>query len=296
MNETNTKETAVRATGVHVAYGSSTILNGVDLTAPAGRVYGLLGRNGTGKSTLVRCLLGQERPSRGRTELLGLDAWNHRAALMARVGVVPESPQVPPNADANELLAMGQRLYKVWERDAAIQRLERFGVSRSVPFGRLSKGQQKQVELALALAQKPELLILDDPSLGLDSVAKRVLYEELLEHLGQDGVTVFLTSHDLDAVERLAETVAILHQGRLIVEEPLESLKARFRRFSLRQGETVPAETPIVATRSGAWGQEAIAGYPSPEQPLVGDETSSSMNLEEIFDALVGPKAEGVQT
>lgn len=292
MSEDRNLEPAVRAVGVRVAYGSRTILDSIDLTAPAGGVYGLLGRNGTGKSTLVRCLLGQERPASGHVELLGRDSWRHRPSLMLRVGVVPESPQVPPGADANQLLAMGSRLYEVWDEAEALRRLRRFSVPNDVAFGRLSKGQQKQVELALALAQRPHLLILDDPSLGLDPVAKRVLYEELLEHLAGQGVSVFLTSHDLDAVERLVETVAILHNGRLLVEEPLESLKARFRRVPLGDESASIPQEQVVRLRDGAWGREAILAH-EPDVSPSPNEHGNAMSLEEIFDALVGAEATG---
>ncbi|MBZ0114399.1 MAG: ABC transporter ATP-binding protein [Thermoanaerobaculia bacterium] len=284
---------AACAKGVSVHYGATLVLDALDLQVPTGGVYGLLGRNGTGKSTLVRCLLGQERPSRGHLELLGLDSWRHRPALMRRVGVVPETPQVPPRANADELLAMGSRLYPIWDVDEAKRRLRRFSVPSDVSFGRLSKGQQKQVELALALAQRPELLVLDDPSLGLDSVARKVLYEELLEHLAESGVTVFLTSHDLDAVERLVETVAILHRGKLLVEEPLEDLKRRFRRISLREGEALDSAIPAVLQRTSPWGREAVVAHNLQSIPESFSHEGHAMSLEEIFEALVGTETAG---
>jgi ABC-2 type transport system ATP-binding protein len=212
---------------------------------------------------------------------------------MRRVGVVPEAPQVPPRANANELLAMGSRLYSTWDADEAKRRLRSFLVPFDVSFGRLSKGQQKQVELALALAQRPELLVLDDPSLGLDSVARKILYEELLEHLADSGVTVFLTSHDLDAVERLVETVAILHRGKLLVEEPLEDLKRRFRRISLREGEVLEPAIPTVLQRTSPWGREAVVAHDLQSTTESSSHEGQAMSLEEIFDALVGTETSG---
>ncbi len=282
-------EVALKTRSVDVTYGRTAVLRNLDLTVPRGGIYGLLGRNGVGKSTLVRCLLGQEPPTSGEVLLLGRDPWHHRAELMHTVGVVPEAPQVPPSSHAEELLAFGARLYPNWQYESARRRLARFGVPLEVPFRRLSKGQQKQVELALALAQGPQLLVLDDPSLGLDSVARRILYEELLEHLADEGVTVFLTSHDLDAIERLVDTVAVLHEGRLLVEDSLDTVKARYRRYSLPEGQAPPPGTRLVVERIGAWGREVVVEFdPSDSHPTPAD-GGRSMALEEIFEALVGP-------
>src|SRR5207249_1353675 len=146
---------------------------GVSFDVPRGTVFALLGRNGTGKSSLVRCALGQQKPTRGATRLFGEDAWASRPRAMARIGVVPEEPDAPPDMTAAELLAFCAPLYETWDDAAARARLERSAVPLRAPFGTLSKGQKGAVMLALALAAAPELLILDDPTLRLDSVARR---------------------------------------------------------------------------------------------------------------------------
>src|SRR6185369_4815746 len=197
-----------------------------------GSVYALLGPNGAGKSSLVRCLLGEQRPAAGRALLFGGDVWRERARLLAEVGVVPEEPDAPPAMSARQLLRFCSRLYPRWEGAGAAERLARFGVPMDVPFGRLSKGQKGQVSLTLALAPAPRLLILDDPTLGLDPLARRTVFEELIGELADRGTTVFLTTHDLAAVEGIADRVGILRGGRLLLDEELESLKRRFRRIS----------------------------------------------------------------
>src|SRR5262245_47714887 len=156
-------ETVLTLEDVSVGWSRTPLLHGLSLRVSRGSVYALLGRNGCGKTTLIRSLLGQKRPLRGRVRLLGLDAWDERQRLMARVGVLPEQPDAPPDMTVRQLAAFTGRLYARWDAALVAGRLERFGVPSDIPFGRLSKGQQGAAMLALALGHGPELLILDDP-------------------------------------------------------------------------------------------------------------------------------------
>ena len=219
--------TPVSVERLTVRYGRRTALDGVTLRVARGSVYALLGRNGAGKSSLIRCLLGQQRPEGGRALLFGLDAWSHRAGAMARAGVVPEEPDAPPGMSARRIAAFCARLYPRWDGRAVEERLRRFEVPTDLPFGRLSKGQKGLVSLALALGHSPELLVLDDPTLGLDVVARRALFEELVGELADRDTTVFITTHDLAGVEGIADRVGFLREGRLVLDEEMESLKER---------------------------------------------------------------------
>jgi len=178
---------------------------------------------------------------------------------MAAVGYVPEEPQIQPRLTAKELGAFGAAVHRGWNEGRFEARCEQFGVALDAPFRRLSKGQKKQVELAWALARRPRLLILDDPTLGLDPVARRGLFDDLIVELAEGGLTVFLTSHDLAAVESVADRVGILKGGQLVIDEPLETLKGRFRRLLVR-GDTeldVSADQVVARTRR-EWGEELI--------------------------------------
>jgi ABC-2 type transport system ATP-binding protein len=228
------------------------VLGGVDLRAPRGSVYALLGRNGAGKSSLLRVLLGERPPSGGRVRLLGEDPWVHRAVLMERVGVVPEQPGAPPEMTAAQLAIFCARLHARWDAAAVSKRLARFEVPAHRPFGRLSKGQKGAVMLSLALGHAPELLLLDDPTLGLDVVARDAVFREVIADLADRGTTVFITTHDLRAIEGVADRVAILHEGRLALEGELETLKAEWAR---------PLEEIFTAvTVSGESARTAAAG------------------------------------
>ena len=224
---------------LHHAFGRRTVLDGVSLAVPEGSVFALLGRNGEGKTTLVRCLLGQLEPHAGTVSVLGRDPWRRRAELMVEVGVVPEAPDLPPGRRVGDVLRFCAALEPRWDGEAAAARLERFGVDPGRRIHELSRGQKSQLHLAIALAGQPRLLVLDDPTLGLDALARRELHEELIGELAERGTTVFLTSHDLDGVERLADRVAILDGGRIVAAGETEALK---RQWSDRLARPVSLE------------------------------------------------------
>jgi ABC-2 type transport system ATP-binding protein len=219
-------EAAVEVRGLTVRYGRNLVLDAVSLTVPRGAVYALLGRNGVGKSSLVRCLLGLQRPDAGSVRLFGRDAWRFRQQLMERVGVVPEEPDAPPELTARELVALCGRLNVRWHDEAVRVRLERFGVPPATPFRQLSKGQKGAVMLALALGHDPDLLVLDDPTLGLDVVARRLVFGELIGELADRGTSLLVTTHDLAGIEGIADRVGILRGGRLALDGELDALKS----------------------------------------------------------------------
>jgi ABC-2 type transport system ATP-binding protein len=287
--------------GVAVRYGRTRVVEDVSIRVERGSVFALLGRNGAGKSSLLRCLLGQQRPSAGAVQLFGRDAWSSRTAAMARVGVVPEEPDAPPDMTARALVGLCRSLYARWDGAYVAALLERNGVPWDVAFGKLSKGQKGAVMLALALGHGPELLVLDDPTLGLDAVARKELYDEIIGALADRGTTVFITSHDLDGIERLADRVAIVRDHRVLLNEPLEDLKGRFRRLRVTGPaahggvDWRPFETLTAATRE--WGAEALVANFSEEalgafqaRSGLADAEVLSLSLEEIFVALVGRK------
>ncbi|OYW07205.1 MAG: hypothetical protein B7X11_00270 [Acidobacteria bacterium 37-65-4] len=300
MSEAGSSHAVAGFHDVTVRYGRTVAAEAVTLAVGPGRVYALLGRNGAGKSSLVRCLLGQQKPAVGRATLFGEDAWRSRQRAMARVGILPEESDVPPEMTAAEAVAFCARLYPTFDRAGIEKRLERFGVPAAVPAGRLSKGQKAQLGLALALAPRPDLLVLDDPTLGLDAVARKELYEELLGELADRGTTVFLTTHDLAGVETIADRVGVLIDGRLVLDEELEALKGRFRRirFGTSPADAAPDFAGELAglgalgpVRNG-WGLETVVSRFDEAafgrfaaRSVVGPE-ASGMSLEEIFIAL----------
>jgi ABC-2 type transport system ATP-binding protein len=211
--------------------------------------------------------------------------------------VVPEEPDAPQDMNSDEILRFCSRISSRWDDAQARERLSRFGVPVRTAFGKLSKGQRKQVSLAIALATSPELLVLDDPTLGLDVVAKTSLFEELVTELADRGTTVLLTTHDLAQVEGVATRVGILLDGRMALDEELETLKSRFRRLRFAQAAPGVEEAlvPLRAIGTKRWGAglEAVVGEFDEARVAAlgpGEVDVSSMSLEEIFLAVAGDR------
>ena len=249
---------AIQATGVTVCFGKRLAVDDVTLSVPPGSVYALLGRNGAGKSSLVRCLLGHLRPNRGHVELFGEDVWTRRAKLMDQVGIVSEEPDAPPDMRVSDLASFSARLYSQWRQPSFDARLDRFAIAPRSRFGELSKGQRKQVMLTLALAGSPKLLILDDPTLGLDVVARKSLFEEVIADMADHGITVLITTHDLAAIESIADRVGVLRGGRLVLDEEMENVRARFRRIRFAGQADALADLQTAGVRAWGSGTEAV--------------------------------------
>ncbi len=294
---------AVKLDRLTVRYGRLIAVNRLSLEVTPRTVYALLGRNGSGKSSTVRCMLGQRRANAGSARLFGVDAWRGRRSAMERVGVVPENPDIPPDDTAERVARFVARVTPHWRPSDFFSRLEGFRIPRQRRFNRLSKGQQRQLALALALAGRPRLLVLDDPTLGLDAVARRALFEELVGDLADRGTTVFLTSHDLGGIEGIADRVGILDRSRLRVDESMDALKARFCRLTWTNNSSVASEQirralihlePLQVEMLGDTGEAVVGGYSEVgfgrfrEQAPVEVKRVDSLSLEDIFIALCG--------
>jgi ABC-2 type transport system ATP-binding protein len=289
--------TAIRAANVSIRYGKRTAVDDVSLEVAPGTVYALLGRNGAGKSSLVRALTGQLRPDHGRMEVLGSDVWTSRQALMDRVGIVSEEPDAPPEMRVSSLAGFSSRLYSRWQQSAFDERIKRFGVRPTARMSELSKGQKKQVTLALALAISPEVVILDDPTLGLDVVARKSLFEEVIAHMADFGITVFITTHDLAPVEAVADRVGILRDGKLVLDEEIDTLKSRFRRIRFASQPVALTTANLIAATVRQWGsgtEAVISNYDDLAFERFRDTAHlnavdvAPMSLEEIFIAVAG--------
>lgn len=287
---------AARFESVAVRYGATRVLSDVSFEAPRGSVVALLGRNGAGKSSLLRCLVGLQKPSLGQVRLLGRDPWRERSALMTRVGVVPEEPDAPPHLPWPELDRLCGSFHASWDSGAVRAQLERMKVPATVPFQKLSRGQKTATLLALALGHRPEVIVLDDPTLGLDAVAKRALVGELIDTLAARGATVVVATHDFSTFERFAEHVVILGAHRMLLSENSESVQARFRRLRGPANATF-AEFSTKSVADLPWGREAIVTNYTDEafeswRTRTGEGEAAPMSLEEIFVAIAGEEAE----
>ncbi len=230
------------------SYGHVLAVNSVDLRVGRGEIYGFLGLNGAGKTTTIRALLGMIRPSGGSVAVLGQAVGPHGRGPWNRVGHLVERPTAYPELTVRENLEIGRRLHGISDLDATSRVVERLGLVAYADrkAGTLSTGNLQRLGLARALLHEPELLILDEPANGLDP-AGVVEIRELLAGLARDqGVTVFMSSHVLTEVDRLATRIGIIHKGCLIEELEAEKLEdLRSRRLEIRTRDLEAAQSVL---------------------------------------------------
>lgn len=218
-------------------YGEVHAVNSVDLRVKRGEIYGFLGLNGAGKTTTIRALLGMIRPSAGSVRVLDQAVGPHGRGPWARVGHLVESPSAYPELTVRENLEIARRLHGIKDSSATSRVIERIGITSYADrkAGTLSTGNLQRLGLARALLHEPDLLILDEPANGLDP-AGVVEIRELLESLAHEkGVTIFMSSHILTEVDRLATRIGIIHTGRLIEELDMDALeKFRSKRLEVK--------------------------------------------------------------
>jgi ABC-type multidrug transport system ATPase subunit len=227
-------EPAVAVSNLSRRFGRTRALDDVSFGVPRGCVFGLVGENGAGKSTLVKHLLGLWRAQTGSVRVFGLDPVADPAAVLRRVGYLSEQPDLPDWMRVDELLRYTQAFYPRWDSAYARQLLEQFGLDVEARIKTLSKGQRARLGLLAAEAHRPDLLILDEPSSGLDPIVRRDILETIIRTVSDEGRTVIFSSHLLDEVERVSDHLALLHRGSLRLCAPLEDIKARHHRLVLR--------------------------------------------------------------
>ncbi|MGV3486818.1 MAG: ABC transporter ATP-binding protein [Planctomycetaceae bacterium] len=208
-------------------FGSRAVVRELNFGVPRGSVVGLLGLNGAGKTTTIRMLLGLLEPTRGCCEVLGRDSRELTPSDRARIGHTVEGHFLYPWMRVRECEAFGRQTHPRWDGHFFEQAVRRFGIDTAAKVSWLSRGQRAGVSLASTLAGDPELLILDDPALGLDPVSRRALNETIIEFCESGDRTVLLSSHLLDDVERVADRVAVMVEGRLLVDSTLDEFRGR---------------------------------------------------------------------
>jgi ABC-2 type transport system ATP-binding protein len=221
-------------------YDHRTVVNNLELRVPQGSVYGLLGRNGTGKSTAIKMLLGMVHPDYGRAELFGEDSLDLRPETRSRIAYLAEGHPLYRWMTIGQAVRFTRAFYPRWNDTLLEQILDHFGLPLKARIKRLSGGERAQVSLALAVASDPELLILDDPTLGLDTVVRRDFLESLIQIIQRQGRTILFSSHILGDVERVADRIGILVDGVLRVDCPTEHFKESIRKVVLEFSNNPP--------------------------------------------------------
>lgn len=235
---------AISAQGLTRYFGDRVVVDQLDLGVPRGSVTGLLGLNGAGKTTTLRMLMGLLTPSRGQCQLLGKDSQQLTAEDRARIGYTVEGHFLYGWMTVRQSEKFQREMFPRWNSSMFESTVRRFGIDLGQKIRVLSRGQRAGVSLALTLAAEPELLILDDPALGLDPVSRAALNETLLDFCNEGMRTVLLSSHLLDDVERVVDRVQVMVHGRLVVNTTIDDFRNRISSWSL---EVPPASRAIHA-------------------------------------------------
>jgi len=224
---------AVKTSGMWYRAGPEFELHDVSMSVPAGSVYGFLGPNGSGKTTTIRLLLGFHRVDRGDISVLGREVPKAMPEILQRTGYVPERPHLYPSLTVSEAVRYHGAFYEKWDESWTDELFDRFSLPPNQRVGKLSKGETGKLLMALALAQRPELLVLDEPTEGLDPVVRRDIMSALLDYVSEQGATVLISSHLIHELERFCNWVGLMDQGRLISELPMEQFKNGIKRLRI---------------------------------------------------------------
>ncbi|MBT4823338.1 MAG: ABC transporter ATP-binding protein, partial [Lentisphaerae bacterium] len=217
-------------------FGATRAVAELDLHVPRGSIYGLLGENGCGKTTTINMIMGALLPNQGTVRVFGEDPLTMQPATRARIGYLADEMELPKWMSLKEAIELHSSYFSTWDRDELWRLMEIFELTATQTFGALSKGQKRRFLIALIVAQRPDLLILDEPSGGLDVGVRRQFLDLLVDIAGEREITILIASHILSDVERVVDRVAFVKDGRTVREAALEDLKGTVKRLCLPLG------------------------------------------------------------
>ena len=298
---TSAEPNAVEITGLSRKFGPKLALNQVSLQVRRGRVFGLVGANGAGKTTLIKHVLGRLKAESGLVRVCGFDPVADPVAVLSRMGYLSENRDLPAWMRVDELLRYTAAFYPKWDMAYAEDLRAQFGLDPRAKIKTLSRGEHAKAGLLIALAYRPELLLLDEPSSGLDPVVRRDILEAIIRTAADEGRTVFFSSHLLEEVERVADDVAMMFNGKVVLAGALDDVKESHHRLVFRFDSSQPStlKVPGVLSLTGG-GQEwtaicngkrdeAVAAAARAGGRVVSEDAPS---LDEIFVAWAGAKTE----
>ena len=280
---------AVSLEGLVKRYGKHRGIEGLDLKVKEGEWFGYIGPNGAGKSTTIRTMLGLIKATEGKSTVLGMDSWKEREKIMEKVGYLPSEAIFYPEMTVSETLDYALSLHGSKDKRRQKELSERLELDTGRKIGELSYGNRKKVGIVCALEHNPSLLILDEPTGGLDPLMQREFFS-MLEEEHRKGVTIFMSSHILSEIESHAETAAAIREGRIIVSGKVEEIsKTNARRVSLRGKADISTLTgvkEVVEDKNGMsflYSGEASALLEALYKGSVKDFTVTEPDLEEVF-------------
>jgi ABC-2 type transport system ATP-binding protein len=210
-------------------FGAKTALDSVSVSMPRGAVYGLVGANGAGKTTLIKHILGLLRAESGSVRVFGLDPVADPVGVLSRIGYLSEENDLPGWMRVDELIRYSRAFYPAWDDEYAEELRQSFALDPGAKIKTLSKGQKARMGLLIALAYRPDLLVLDEPSSGLDPIVRRDILGAIIRTIAHEGRTVLFSSHLLEEVEQVADHVTMINRGKIVLSAALEAVREMHR-------------------------------------------------------------------
>jgi ABC-2 type transport system ATP-binding protein len=286
--------------GVTRQFGNKRALDNISLTVSRGVVFGLVGANGAGKTTLIRHVLGLLKAQQGSVRVFGLDPVKEPVGVLSRIGYLSEEGDLPGWMRVDELMRYMRAFYPTWDEDYAQDLRRQFALDPAAKVKTLSKGQKARAGLLVALAYRPALLLLDEPSSGLDPIVRRDILGAIVRTIADEGRTVLFSSHLLDEVERISDRVAMLKGGRILFTGAMDEIKQTHHRLTLRFGNERSQPPPLDGVlswegRGCHW--TAVANGRLDELTLAASALGAevveqkALSLDEIFIAQIGRSA-----
>lgn len=288
-------DVAIKIEGLRFSYGRKNVLKGVDLEVPTGSIFGFLGRNGAGKTTTIKTMLGMLKPAAGSCQVNGFDSMKGAMDVRKTVGYMAEDQQMYGWMKIAQIVKWVAGFYPGWDNEFTNNLLDMLELPRKAKVKTLSKGQNSRLALLLALGHRPKVVILDDPTLGLDPIARKDFLRHVIELLQSHGVTVFFSSHLLYEIEPVVDHIAILDDGAIIKSCRTEQLREGVRRFivsSNANAEFEKLEGLLDLTGSSGNYALTVENCNTAKRQQISEMTGSAMtetalNLDEIFEAYV---------
>jgi ABC-2 type transport system ATP-binding protein len=292
---------AVQIRDVTRRFGSKLALDHLSLDVPAGTVLGLVGENGAGKTTLIRHVLGLLKAESGSVSVFGMNPVAEPVKVLSRIGYLSEEPDLPKWMRVDQLIRYVAAFYPTWDHAYARQLQQDFQLDLSAKVKNLSKGQRARAGLLCALAYRPDLLVLDEPSSGLDPIVRRDILSAIIRTIAEEGRTVLFSSHLLAEVERISDRIAMIKAGRVLFCDTVEKVRDSHSRLTLRfelSRSAPPALDHALSWEGGGREWTGVFAAPADQSKTVAESSGalvveeSDLNLDEIFLARASGRTE----
>ena len=282
----------ITAEGLRKRYGRREVLRGIDLHIPAGRIYGLIGPNGAGKTTALKALMGLVG-HQGRVEVLGLDPRRQRPALMRQLSFIADVATLPRWLRVDRTLDLLAGLHPRFRRDRTEAFLARTDIRPRQKVGQLSRGMVTQLHLALVMGIDARVLILDEPTLGLDILYRHRFYEQLMEDYFDDRRTILVTTHQVEEIEHILSDVLFIRDGRIVLDAPVDALGERFLRLETGGDRLEQARALGPMAEQSGLGRRVLIYDGVAREALAGLGEVGAPTLKELYMAWMAPAGDG---